>query len=109
MHDERAFTMRMPEPAVLARLTDPQGRPTFCWDLDLSMAQCFELLQHPELETRAWMQGRVLRELKPEDSLAFLTPQDIADAWPALERHLGRTRDFWAWLLTYLREAGRVH
>lgn len=100
--------MRTPDPAVLARLTDSLGRPTFCWDLDLSMAQCLALLQDPDPAARAWMQGRVLRELKPEDALAFLSPQEIADFWPDLERHLGRAAAFWAWLLECWRETGRV-
>lgn len=72
------------------------------------MAQCLALLQDADPAARAWMQSRLLRELKPEDALAFLTLQEIADVWPELERYLGRKREFWAWLLGYLRERGRV-
>lgn len=40
-----------------------------------------------------------MRQAKPDDALQFVSAQQISDLFPALEKHLGRTRDFWVWLL----------
>ena len=110
LHGSRASTaMRIPEPDTLQRLCDERGRPRFLWDLDLTMAQFCARLDDPDPAVRGWMLGRLLREARPEDALAFVTPQDIRDAWPQVQAYLGAKRSFWAWLLDVWREAGRVH
>ncbi len=101
--------MLTPDAKTLQRLTDERGRPRFLWDLDLTMAQFCERLTDPDPAVSGWMLGRLLREARPEDALAFVTPQEIRDAWPNVEPYLGQKRTFWTWLLEQWREAGRVH
>ena len=36
---------------------------------------------------------------KPDDVLQFVSPQQLADLWPSVDRYLGKSREFWAWLL----------
>lgn len=81
------------------RLVDRRGRPYFLWDTDMSLAEFEERLRDPDLETRAYLLGKLMRQAKPDDVFAFATAEDIAALWPQLERYLGKTRHFWAWLL----------
>ena len=48
---------------------------------------------------RAYLIGKMMRQAKPDDALQFITAQEIADLFPALEKYLGQTREFWTWLL----------
>ena len=50
-----------------------------------------------------------MRQAKPDEALTFVSPQEIAALWPELERYLGRTRPFWAWLVETWTSAGHVH
>lgn len=48
---------------------------------------------------RAYYLGALLREANTRDVWLFTTPSEIRAAWPLVVRHLGRTRERWAWLL----------
>ena len=43
--------------------------------------------------------GALLREANSRDVWLFTTVSQIRADWPHLLRHLGRSRDMWAWLL----------
>jgi hypothetical protein len=43
--------------------------------------------------------GKLMRQAKPDEALQFVSPQQIADGWPSIERYPGKYRPFWAWLL----------
>lgn len=81
------------------RLVDERGRPYFSWDDDLTLDAFRERLRDPDPEVRAYFLGKLLRQAKPDDVLAFVSMEDVRRQWDAVERYLGRTRDFWAWLL----------
>jgi len=81
------------------RLVDPQGRPYFLWDVDMTLAEFKQRLADGDPPARAYLIGKMMRQAKPDDALQFVTAQEMADLFPALEKFLGRTRDFWAWLL----------
>ena len=49
-----------------------------------------------------------MRQAKPDDALQLVSPQDLADLWPMLEKYLGETREFWSWLLEEWRGRGIV-
>ncbi|MGE0495289.1 MAG: hypothetical protein AB7S38_39145 [Vulcanimicrobiota bacterium] len=88
---------------------DAQGRPYFLWSEDLSDEMFRSILRGdrgPELQ--ALYTGRLLREARMAEVWWYLKPQDIADRWPEVARHLGRARQFWHELLEAWREAGRV-
>lgn len=57
---------------------------------------------------RAYLIGKLMRQAKPDDALQFVSPQEMADLWPAIERYLGKTRPFWTWLLEQWERRGFI-
>lgn len=100
--------MNVLNPTPPERMVDPQGRPYFLWDDDMTLAQFVAALRDPASEVRAYFLGKLLRQAKPDDVFTFVTPDEIAQAWPELERYLGTTRSFWTWLLRTWEAQGRV-
>lgn len=80
-------------------LVDAQGRPYFLWDVDLTLDRFRELLAGEDLEVRGYLVGKLMRQAKPDDVFQFVTLAEIRELLPRVERHLGRSRDFWLWLL----------
>lgn len=91
--------MAMLHPTPPHRLVDEEGRPYFLWDMDVTLDAFRERLRTGDPDTRAWLLGKLLREAKPDDVFEFTTLAEIRVLWPRLERHLGRTREFWTWLM----------
>ena len=89
--------MMCPTPAE--RLLDPQGRPYFLWDSDMTDEQFRGLLSGAEDELRGVLLGKLMRQAKPDDVFLYTTEGEIRRCWARLEPHLGRTREFWRWLL----------
>jgi len=89
----------MLSPTLPERLVDPQGRPYFLWDCDMTLDEFKARLADPNPDVRAYLVGKVMRQAKPDDALALVTLREITDLWPRVERHLGRSREFWRWLL----------
>lgn len=90
-------------------LDDPNARPYFLWSEEMTVAQLCETLngsQGPFL--RAVYMGRILREASVAEAWRFLTPQDVVDNWDSIERHLGRRRAFWRFLIRVWGEHGLV-
>ena len=61
-----------------------------------------------ESPARPYLIGKLMRQAKPDDALQFVSPQAIADLWPLVQRYLGRSRPFWAWLLEEWERRGLV-
>ena len=78
---------------------DPTACPYFLWWTDMTVAGFREKLLSSDLEERAYWLGALLREANTRDVWVFVTPHEIRAIWPALSRHLGRTRKMWAYLL----------
>jgi len=89
----------MLNPTPPERLTDRQGHPYFLWDSEMTLDEFRHGLQHPDLEIRAYLVGKLMRQAKPDDVFTFVTTPEIRALWPRLERYLGKTHDFWTWLL----------
>lgn len=100
--------MSVLNPTPPERLVDPQGRPYFLWDEDLDLDAFVARLRDPADDARHYYMGKLLRQAKPDDVFTFLRPQEIADAWPFIERYLGTTRPFWHWLLATWERQGSV-
>jgi hypothetical protein len=49
----------------------------------------------------------VARQAKPDDVFTFVSPREIRELWPRLERYLGRSRSFWTWLFERWDAQGR--
>lgn len=86
-------------PTPRDRLVDQQGRPYFLWDAEMTLEEFERVVSDPQAATRPYLIGKVLRQAKPDDALQFVSPQEIADLWPSIERYLGKSRPFWSWLL----------
>lgn len=89
----------MLDPTPPERLVDGQNRPYFLWDMDLTVDEFRARLADPDAEVRAFFVGKLMRQAKPDDVFTFVNESTIRALWPRLERHLGRQRDFWRWLL----------
>ena len=95
-------------PTPTERLLDPRGRPYFLWDVEMTLDQFKEQLAGSRLPVRAYLVGKMMRQAKPDDTLQFVSPQEIADLWNLLEKYLGHSRDFWSWLLEEWERRGIV-
>ena len=100
------LTTRMLNRTPPQRLVDIAGRPYFLWDVDMTLDEFHKRLNDPDLDIRGYLVGKLMRQAKPDDVFAFVSMAEIADLWPRLERYLGNTRSFWAWLLSWWRAHG---
>jgi hypothetical protein len=74
-------------------------RPYFLWWTDLTVGDLRARLGSDDLDERAYFMGALLREANTRDVWLFVRPAEIRAMWPRLQRHLGRTRGMWAYLL----------
>jgi len=95
-------------PTPLEQLVDSQGRPYFLWDMEMTLEEFERAVNDPQSTTRSYLIGKLMRQAKPDDALQFISPQQMADLWPLIERYLGRTRPFWAWLLEQWERRGFI-
>lgn len=86
-----------------ADLSRDDAIPYFLWDAPMTVA---ELRQRLASADRTYLLGKILREAREPDVWLFTTPDEVRRDWEVLERHLGRRRDFWAFLLRQWRELG---
>ncbi len=82
------------------------ARPWFLWDSSIDEATLRARLQHPDPLVRAQWQGTVLREATYREVFEYLTLAEITRDFAHIERHLGRKRAFWIWLLEGFRRDG---
>lgn len=86
-------------PTPAERLIDARGRPYFLWDDDMTLDLFRARLRDPDPEVRAYFLGKLMRQAKPDDVFSFVTIPEIEAQLPLVERYLGKTREFWIWLL----------
>lgn len=86
-------------PPTTTELFEPTHRPYFLWWTDATVADRKRHLADPDLVRRAYWMGALLREANSRDVWPFVTREEIAALWPHLIRHLGKTKERWAWLL----------
>jgi hypothetical protein len=86
-------------PPTSSTLHDPASRPYFLWWTNATVADFRRHLQDPDPGCRAYWMGALLREANSRDVWLFVTPDEIRAAWAHLQRHLGRSRAMWAYLL----------
>ena len=98
----------MLSPTPIETMVDAEGHPYFLWDSDMTLAEFRSGLQDPDPEVRAYLVGKLMRQAKPDDAFTFVSPKEIRELWPRLERYLGNTRPFWTWLLESWEAQGHV-
>lgn len=83
-----------------------RDRPYFLWDVPVTEAQLRQRLRHPDPDTRAQWQAVIMREARYDDVWTYLTLDEVLRDWPDIQRHLGRMRGFWVYLLNGWRKDG---
>ncbi len=96
----------MLNPTPPERMVDAQGRPYFLWDTDMPLTVFQERLRSPDVEVRAYLVGKLMRQAKPDEVFTFVSLAEIAELWPRLEKYLGKSRPFWTWLLGWWQARG---
>lgn len=89
----------MLSPTPADRLVDPGRRPYFLWDCEMTIDEFRENLRSSSREGRAYLVGKLMRQARPDDVFEFVALAEIGDLWVDLERYLGKTREFWTWIL----------
>jgi hypothetical protein len=87
-------------------LSDPGAVPYFLWDEPMTVAELQARLRTAPRPDRLRLLGRVLREARDPDVWRFTTLAEVVAEWPTLQRHLGRRRAFWEFLLARWQETG---
>jgi hypothetical protein len=88
-------------------LDDPEAVPYFLWDEPMTVAELRSRLASAAEPERLRLLGKILREARDTEVWRFTTPSEVAGLWPKLQRHLGRRRVFWEFLLGRWRELAR--
>jgi hypothetical protein len=83
-------------------------RPWFLWDVQVTERELRERLRDPDPRIRAQWAGVILREATYPEVWKYVSLEQVLADWPHLERHLGRKRAFWQWLLRGWREDGLI-
>ncbi len=76
-------------------LVDPQGRPYFLWDADMTLREFRRGLLDPDPEVRGYLAGKLMRQARTADVERFLSLDEARSLWPYLSRYLGSTRAMW--------------
>jgi hypothetical protein len=88
-----------------------ETKPYFLWWLDATVGDLRARLRSDSEEERAYWLGALLREANTRDVWLYCSPADIRALWPAVWRHLGKSRALWMHMLelsppTEARHAG---
>lgn len=86
-------------PPTTPELCVDDARPYFLWWTDLTVKEFRARLASDDPAEKAYWMGALLREANTRDVWPFVTVDEIRDSWSDLQRHLGRSREMWTWLL----------
>ena len=89
-------------------LNDPNARPYFVWDEAITYAELRRKLASADVDERTLWMGRVMREARYQDVWKLLRLRDVLELLPRIDRHLGRSREFWNWLIEGWRTDGLI-
>ena len=89
-------------------LADPETRPWFLWDEDLSVRELRQILA-AESDPR-WLDlaAKVMREARDDQVWLFLPVDRVAARYRDLAPRLGRRRAFWDYILQAWRRHGLI-
>ena len=96
-YDRRVTPERLPP--TTPDIERGNARPYFLWWSDITVAELRRRLEAPDRNERVYWMGALLREANTRDVWSFVSPADIRALWPELQRHLGKSREMWAYLL----------
>jgi hypothetical protein len=95
-------------PQLSTDLDDAEAQPYFLWDQSITYRQLREKLRAEDLDERALWIGRVMREARYRDVWRLVRLREVLALLPRIERHLGRSRAFWLWLIDGWRSDGLI-
>jgi hypothetical protein len=88
-------------------MDDPDARPYFLWSEEMTNRELREIIEGRRgLYLQGVYLGRLLREARLREIWQFITPADVVTHWSQVQRHLGRRRQFWEFLLRTWRRHG---
>jgi len=93
-----------PLPPTSSALQNVREQPYFLWWTEATVGDFREHLKSHDLDERAYWLGALLREANTRDVWLFVTPDEIRLQWSRVWRHLGRSREMWAFLLNMPRQ-----
>ncbi len=99
---------RTPDVALSTNLDDPAAIPYFLWDDPMTVAEFRQQLATAAPPEQNRLLGKLLREARDTDVWKFTSPAEVWRKWPQLERHLGRRRAFWEFLLGSWHKDGLI-
>ncbi len=68
-----------------------------------------ERLRDADSGIRAQWQGLLMREARWHEVWKYLRLRDVLGNWDNIQRHLGRKREFWVWLIDGWRKDGLLN
>ena len=89
-------------------LEDPEVRPWFLWDEDLSVRELREALADESHPRWVELAAKVMREARDDQVWLFLRPQRAVARYQDIAPRLGRRRAFWDYLVHAWRRHGFV-
>ena len=81
-------------------------RPWFLWSVEVTEEVFRERLRDEDPVIRAQWQGLLMREARWKEIWQYLRLRDVLGNWENIQRHLGRKREFWVWLIDGWRKDG---
>lgn len=88
-------------------LDDPRARPYFLWDEPSTTVADFRAaLGAAAPDEKARLLGKLMREARDEDVWRFTTLAEVRSLFSRIDRHLGRRREFWRYLLAAWQQHG---
>ncbi|MBN1900940.1 hypothetical protein JW926_06390 [Candidatus Sumerlaeota bacterium] len=82
--------------------------PSFCWDRNWTVSEIRRRLRDSKQWDRDLLMAWIMRESPISEVWDYLTPVEVADSFPRIQRFLGRRRDFWNYIIGAWREPGKI-
>jgi hypothetical protein len=95
-------------PPTSSKLLNPDAVPYFLWDDHMTVRRAKAILEGPATREQDELVARILREANTRDVWLFLSWSQIDEAWPRIEKRLGRARGMWTLLRSRHLENMRV-
>ena len=103
----RAETELMQELSLDFR--DPSSKPYFLWSEDMTVGDLREILNGTRgRELKIAYMARIMRECRIPEVWHFVTPSQVVVEWQPLQRHLGRSKKLWTYLLEVWERYGLI-
>ena len=87
---------------------DDETEPSFCWDRPWTAGTIREKLRTTEGFQRDQLVAWIMREATFDEVWSFLTPREVDECLPRIERFLGRRKGYWPYIIGAWHELGKL-